>query len=100
MVNKLSSHPLRGSLRAFGGIKAYNAGLVRWMVNGQEDWTVEGGEKNKQPPKHGLWKSWVVSFKKGQFTGDLLFYLLVFVAVLFVCGVKLLMALVSWLSNG
>ena len=59
----------------------------------------EGEENNKQPPKHGFWKSWVISFKKGQFTGDFLLGLLVFVAVLFVGGVKLLMALVSWLSN-
>ena len=42
MVNKLSSHPLLGSLRAFGGIKAYNNGLARWMENGQKGWTVEG----------------------------------------------------------
>lgn len=41
MGNKLSSHPLLGSLRAFGGIKAYNNGLVNWMVTGQKGWTVE-----------------------------------------------------------
>ena len=42
MVNKLSSHPLRGNLQAFGGIKAYNAGLARWMVNGQKGLKTEG----------------------------------------------------------
>ena len=29
MLNKLSSHPLRGSLRAFGGTKGFSAGLEK-----------------------------------------------------------------------
>ena len=29
----------------FWGIKAYNNGLVRWMVNDQKGWTVEGDYK-------------------------------------------------------
>ncbi len=59
----------------------------------------EGEENNEQPPKHGFWESWVISFKKGKFSGDIILGLFVFVSVLFVGGVKLLMALVSWLSN-
>ena len=44
MVNKLS-RGLTIWLKepVFGDIKAYNAGLVRWMVNGQKGWTVECG---------------------------------------------------------
>jgi len=46
MVNKLS-RGLTIWLKepVFGDIKAYNAGLVRWMVNGQKGWTVEGDYK-------------------------------------------------------
>ena len=44
MVNKLS-RGLTIWLKepVFGDIKAYNADLVRWMVNGQKGWTVECG---------------------------------------------------------
>ena len=36
MLNKLSSHRLCGSLRAFGGIKDCSAGLERWMGKSQK----------------------------------------------------------------
>ncbi|SVD89671.1 uncharacterized protein METZ01_LOCUS442525, partial [marine metagenome] len=55
----------------------------------------EDEENDEQPPKHGFWKSWVISFKKGQFENDFLLSLFVLVVVLLYGGVMLLMTLAS-----
>jgi len=59
----------------------------------------EDEENNEQPPKYGFWKSWVISFKKGQFTYDRWLVLLGLIGVLICGGAMLLMTLVSWLTN-
>ena len=59
----------------------------------------EDEENDEQPPKHGFWKSWVISFKKGEVGTDRILSLILLVGVLLYGGVMLLMALASWLSN-
>ena len=57
----------------------------------------EGEENNEQPPKYGFWKSWVISFKKGEVGLDQIFILILSVAVVIFGGLMLLMTLANWL---